>query len=190
MLSVWKLRRVCALALSAGLLIAVVDVGVMAQNITSSLGTILGTVTDSSGGPIPEVSVLVRNTGTNASVSVKSDAQGRYRFPDLSVGVYEVQSEAAGFQTVVHQGVTLDPGANVVVDFVMPVGQVTQTVTVTEQVAQVETASSALSNLVAPTQMRDLPLNGRDFEELILLQPGVVNEVNNQAVEEFLHRIW
>jgi hypothetical protein len=183
MLSVWKLRWMCALALSAGLLIVVVNAHVMAQNITSSLGTILGTVSDSSGGLLPEVDVLARNTGTNATVSAKSDVQGRYRFPDLPVGVYEVRSAAAGFQAVVHQGVTLDPGANVVVDFVMPVGQVTQTVTVTEQVAQVETASSAISSLVAPTQMRDLPLNGRDFEELILLQPGVVNEVNNQAVK-------
>src|SRR5262249_38733307 len=68
-----------------------------------------------------------------------------------------------------------DAGANVVVDFALSVGQVSQTVTVESNVVQVETTSAALGTVIAPTQMRDLPLNGRNYEELILLAPGVVN---------------
>ena len=64
--------------------------------------------------------------------------------------IYQVSIQQAGFQAVVHTGITLNPGANVVVDFSMPVGQVTQTVEVTEQVSQVETTSAALSTLVQP----------------------------------------
>ena len=143
--NVSKPRLVCALVLSVGLLIVAVNVRVMAQSASSASGTILGTVTDSSGGVIPDAKVQVTNTGTSATQVVTSDAQGRYRVPDLSVGDYQVSIQQAGFQAVVHTGITLNPGANVVVDFSMPVGQVTQTVEVTEQVSQVETTSAALS---------------------------------------------
>lgn len=178
MLSNRKLRIACAILLGVGLLMGVASVRLTAQGTT---GSILGTVSDSSGGVLPEAVVHVRNTGTNATVSVTSDAQGRYRVPDLPVGEYEIQTEKAGFQTVIHSAVTLNAGANIVVDFPLPVGQVTQTVTVESDVSQVETTSSALSSVIEPTQMRDLPLNGRNFEELILLAPGVVEENNNQA---------
>jgi hypothetical protein len=170
MLSTWRLRLICAFGLSAGLMIGVGAVRVTAQGTT---GTILGTVADSSGGAIPEAAVRVTNAGTGAIQTVPSDSQGRYRVPDLPVGNYQVQAEKMGFQAVVHQGIALDPGANVVVDFSMPVGQVTQTVTVEGNVSQVETTSSAISTTVEATQMRDLPLNGRNFEELVQLAPGV-----------------
>lgn len=175
-----KARFVWILVLTAGLLIALASVRVAAQGTT---GTILGTVTDTSGGAIPETMVRVTNTGTNATVIVTSDAQGHYRAPDLPVGGYQVSAEKAGFQTIDHKGITLDPGANLVVDFSLQVGQVTQAVTVEGDVTQVETTSSAISTTVESTQMRDLPLNGRNFEELILLAPGVVNETGAGAAK-------
>src|SRR6185312_8066511 len=82
--------------------------------------------------------------------------------------------ESTGFQNVIRRGITLDAGGNVVVDFALSVGQVSQSVIVEAEVSRVETTSSALGSVVEPTQMRDLPLNGRNFEELILLAPGVV----------------
>jgi outer membrane receptor protein involved in Fe transport len=170
-----KLRILCLCALSTILFTGTVQ-RVWAQGTT---GTILGTVTDSSGGAIPDATVRVTNSGTNATQVITSDAQGRYRLSDLPVGDYDVQTEKSGFQTVDHRGITLNAGADVVVDFSLPVGQVTQAVTVEGDVTQVETASAAISTVVQPVQMRDLPLNGRDFEQLILLSPGVVN--NNGA---------
>ncbi len=125
----------------------------------------------------------VINSGTNATQITTSDAQGRYRVPDLSVGEYQVATEKAGFETVVHKGITLNAGADVVVDVSLPVGQVTQAVTVEGDVTQVETTSSAISTTVEATQMRDLPLNGRNFEELILLAPGVINETGAGAAK-------
>ena len=75
--------------------------------------------------------------------------------------------------SVIRKGVTLNVGTNAVVDFSLRVGQVTQSVTVESEVSRVETTSAAMSNLVDQSQMRDLPLNGRDFEQLVLLAPGV-----------------
>ncbi len=163
-----RLRLLCVFSLSV-LVLGFFNLRLAAQGTT---GTVLGTVSDASGGLVPDAMVQIRNTGTGATQTVTSDAVGRYRVVDLPVGQYDLQSSKSGFQTVVHTGIALDPGANVVVDFALPVGQVTQSVTVEGNVTQVETTSAALSTVVAPVQMRDLPLNGRNFEELILLAPG------------------
>ena len=93
--------------------------------------------------------------------------------PALPIGEYDVQVEKQGFQTVDHKGITLTVGSQQVVDFALTVGQMAQTVTVESEVTRVETTSSEVSTLVSPTQMRELPLNGRDFEQLVLLAPGV-----------------
>jgi len=135
--------------------------------------TITGTATDTSGGALAGAKVQATNTATAISQSVDTDAQGRYTVAALPVGTYDVQATLAGFQTVVHKGVTLSIGATVVVDFSLPVGQVTQTVNVEAQVSRVQTETGEISQLVSPEQMRDLPLNGRNFEQLITLAPGV-----------------
>ena len=135
--------------------------------------TMLGTVTDPSGAAIPDASVQVRNVGTGVAQTVTADAQGRYRAPELGVGQYEVQASKTGFSTVVHKGITLTVGGQTVVDFALPVGQQTQTVTVEGQVSQVETTNAAIATFTSEQQMRELPLNGRNFEQLIQLAPGV-----------------
>jgi hypothetical protein len=179
MLRTYKVRMAfLVLSVTAALLMGALNLRLAAQGTT---GTILGTVTDTSAGVVPEANVQVTNTGTGASQTLMSDAQGRYRVPDLPVGDYEVSTQKTGFQSVVHKAITVGPGANVVVDFALPVGQVAQTVTVEGNVTQVETTSAAISAVVEPTQMRDLPLNGRNFEELVLLEPGVVNNASPQV---------
>jgi len=135
--------------------------------------TISGTATDSSGGALAGAKVDATNTGTNITQSTVTDAQGRYTIPQLQVGSYSIQASMSGFKTVVHSGITLSIGATVVVDFALPVGQVSQTVNVEGEASQVETQTSEVSTLISPTQMRDLPLNGRNFEQLITLAPGV-----------------
>lgn len=135
--------------------------------------TILGTVTDSSGAAVAGAKVQVRNVGTGLTQTVDADAQGRYRVADLGVGEYEVQAAQAGFATLVHKGITLTVGSQSVVDFSLTVGQQQQTVTVEGEVSQVETTNSTVGALVDQQQMRELPLNGRNFEQLIQLAPGV-----------------
>ncbi len=155
-----------------------------AQNATA---TVLGTVTDMSGAAVPDASILLKNTGTGATRTVNTDAGGRFRVPDLQVGSYDVTASKAGFSTVAHSGVALNVGAEVNVDFSMPVGQQTQTVTVEGQVSQVETTSSAVATLTDQRQMKELPLNGRNFEQLILLAPGV-NQVSTFSSSGFQGR--
>lgn len=147
--------------------------------------TILGTVTDSSGAAIPDASVQVENVGTGAAQSTASDAEGRYRVADLPVGNYQVQASKMGFSTAVHMGITLTVGAQSVVDFSLPVGQQAQTVTVEGQVSQVETTNGAVGAYTDQEQVHQLPLNGRNFEQLIQLAPGVqtYNAFNASALQ-------
>jgi hypothetical protein len=141
----------------------------------AATASISGRVTDPSGAGVPDAPVTVRNTGTSASQTVNTDSQGRYTVPDLAIGNYDLEATKAGFQTSVRSGVVLTVGSAPVIDFQLTVGQTNQTVNVSAEVSQVETTNAAVSSLVNQTQMRELPLNGRDFEQLILLAPGVLS---------------
>jgi hypothetical protein len=165
---------VCALFFS----LLTIGFGVSRLNAQAATAIISGTVTDSSGAVLPSSSIQVKNTGTGTVQNTTADPQGRYRVPDLPVGTYDVQATNAGFQTVIHRGITLTVGSQPVVDFSLPVGQASQAVTVEAQVSQVETSTATVSSLVNETQMRDLPLNGRNYEQLILLAPGVQGVTN------------
>ncbi|MBV9742267.1 MAG: carboxypeptidase regulatory-like domain-containing protein, partial [Acidobacteriia bacterium] len=132
-----------------------------------------GRVTDTTGAAVPAATVVVRNTGTSVSSTTLSDGEGRYTVPDLPIGSYEIQVSKTGFQTSVRTGITLTVGSAPVIDLQLAVGQASQTVTVSSEASMVETTNAAVSSLVNATQMRELPLNGRNFEQLILLAPGV-----------------
>ncbi len=136
--------------------------------------TIVGTVMDPSGAAIGGAMVQLKNIGTSQTQTTASDEQGRYRFPDLLIGEYEVQASQPGFQTVVHKNITLTVGSNPVVDFRLPLGQTAETVTVAAEVSQVETQSNGVGTLVESKQIADMPLNGRNFTQLLTLAPGIV----------------
>src|SRR5262245_38994519 len=159
-------------------LAALGGIGLYAQ---TSTATIVGTVTDQSGARIPGAEILVRNTGTGITQNTISDEQGRYRVPNLNIGVYEVEASIVGFQKVVRRGITLTVGSEPVIDFSLPVGQAQETVTVDAQVSLVETQSTAVGSLVEGAQMRDLPLNGRNYTSLLQLAPGVTQIVQGAA---------
>jgi hypothetical protein len=162
--------RRCAISALSGFLLLVIGVPGLNAQVTAIIS---GTVTDASGAAVSGAKVDVKNTGTGITQTTSTDAQGRYSVPELPVGDYQVQAAASGFQNVVHTGITLTVGAQSVVDFSLPVGQSQQTVTVEGQVSQVETASASVGSVVEPTQMRELPLNGRNYESLLTLIPGV-----------------
>jgi hypothetical protein len=164
--------------------VVVLSLAVAARAVAQgATATILGTVTDMTGGVVPGVTIEVRNVGTGAAQVVVSDAQGRYLAPDLQIGEYEVRASLSGFQSVLRNGVTATVGSRNVLDFVLTVGAAEELVTVAAQVTQVETTSAALGSLTDQRQMRELPLNGRNFQQLILLAPGVqtVNTVAPNA---------
>ena len=148
--------------------------GVSAQQIS---GTIIGVVQDETGGVLPGVEVTSRNTGTEATRTVVSDDEGRYRISQLAPGSYELRAELAGFQTAVLQGIELSMAQEAVVGVTLRVGSITEQVVVSAEVALVETTSGTVAALVDSQQVRDLPLNGRDFIQLALLQEGVLAPV-------------
>ena len=139
-----------------------------------SAGTILGVVKDSSGAVVAGASVTALETDTGQSRTSVTERDGSYRFDSLSVGTYSVTVAASGFQTSVQSGLTLAVAQSLSTNFTLQVGQATQTVTVsTTGGTQVDTTTSALSSLVTPQTIADLPLNGRNYIALTLLQPGV-----------------
>ncbi|MBI2822594.1 MAG: TonB-dependent receptor [Acidobacteria bacterium] len=142
-----------------------------AQETTATLS---GVVQDDSGAVLPGVSVAVRNLETGRTREVITGDEGRYRLPNLALGSYEVQAVLSGFQTAVRSGITLTVGREAVVNFTLKVGEITEKVTVTGEAPLVETTKSELADLVDEKKIRDLPLNGRSYTQLALLQPGVM----------------
>lgn len=151
------------------LLLSVLGISGLWAQVTA---TISGTVTDSSGATVANATIEVKNAGTAVTQTTTTDAQGRYAVRELPIGDYEVHATATGFQNVVRTGITLEVGAQSVVDFALTVGQTQETVVVQSQVSEVETNSTSVGSVVEPTQMRELPLNGRNFESLLDLVPG------------------
>ena len=135
-------------------------------------GTISGVVQDPTGAVIPGVTVTAKNLGTGTARTITTDEGGRYAAPNLTLGDYEVQAELPGFQTEVRSGITLTVGRTAVVNFALKVGQLADKVTITEEAPLVESTTSAMSSLVDERTIRDLPLNGRSYDQLALLQPA------------------
>lgn len=142
-------------------------------------GTFLGAISDSSGAAIANATVTLQNTGTGYTRTTKTATDGSYRFPASAVGNYTITAAAPGFSSAAHPGLALSEAQQEVVNLTLQVGAEQQRVVVTSQVPQINTTTSALSHLVNPNQITDLPLNGRNFVDLALLQPGVTQFSNN-----------
>lgn len=137
-------------------------------------GTISGTVKDSSGAVLPGTKVVVLHEDMGISRIVQTDSSGRYSAPSLGLGNYRVTASLEGFESESRKGILLTVGREAVVDFQMTVGAVNQTVEVTGEAPMVESTTSSLGSLVDDRTIRDLPLNGRSYDQLAFLQPGVI----------------
>ncbi len=137
--------------------------------------TVSGTVSDSTGAVIQGAAVTVTDVDTGTSRGVTTDAAGRYLVPSLPVGNYEVRASKSGFSDEDRTGIKLVVGQSATVDFKLSVGQTTQAITVTGDAPLVDATTADISGLVSGQQIRDLPLNGRSFDLLMTLNPGVVN---------------
>ena len=144
-------------------------------------GTILGRVTDTSGAVVPGAAIQILNPATGFSRSDTADADGRYFESNLPLGTYSVTVQKQGFQTLVHSGIELTVGSQMTVNAELVLGDVQQHVEVTGEVPQIETTNATISGLVSQDQLRDLPLNGRNVDQLALLSPGIfANHVASQ----------
>ena len=143
--------------------------------------SISGTITDATGSAIPGATVHINNVETGATRNSLSDEAGRYEAPLLAVGNYEISTEKAGFQPLTQKSITLVLGQRATVDLVLQVGTLSQTVEVTEQALTATATTSDISSLVGERQVKDLPLNGRSFDNLLTLNTGVVNFTAQRA---------
>src|SRR3989441_4621272 len=140
--------------------------------------TILGEIKDSTGAVIPGASITAKNVETSLTRTGMSAEDGSYRFSALPVGSYEVKVELPGFRTEVRSGLTLTVSQEAVINFTMQAGAVDQTIVVTEDAPLVNTTAGALGGLVDERKVAELPLNGRNFIDLTLLQPGITQQRN------------
>ena len=160
--------RLLAYALLAALLS--IPLGMHAQQYS---GTIVGTVTDSTGAAIPGATVTVTNLGSGVKVTQTSGGQGEFTFAQLPIGTYEVRVKQGNFKEFVETGVVVHTSTNTEVPVTLQVGAASQTVTVQANAVQVQTTSASVGEVVSGTQVRELPLNGENFVGLTQLSPGV-----------------
>src|SRR5436305_10653764 len=163
------LRRLVPLFLAVlWLLTAVIDLHAQVDT-----GAILGTVKDQSGAVVPGAKVTLTNEGTSLSISTTTGPDGGYTFTPVKIATYTVDAEFQGFQKASHPHVTVNVQQQVVVDFTLQPGQVTQTVEVTSEVPLLQTQNASVGQVVASKEVNDLPLNGRNFTFLAQLTSGV-----------------
>ncbi|MGB6874993.1 MAG: carboxypeptidase-like regulatory domain-containing protein [Candidatus Acidiferrales bacterium] len=146
-----------------------------------SSGSIWGSVNDTSGAAIPGATVTIKNTETGEKRTVVSDATGKFNAPALPVGHYEVTATKTGFRTNATTGVTLVVGQREEITLALQVGDVHQTVEVHGQPEAVAVTTEDVSGLVGERQVKNLPLNGRSYDQLLTLNPGVVNYTSQRA---------
>lgn len=158
------------------LVIVLASCGILtAQEVT---GTILGTVTDSSGAVVAGATVTITNTDRNAVIRVvKTNRGGEYSAPQLPIGKYTVSVEASGFKKVSELGITLNVNDKLTFNEVLPIGAASETVSVQANPLQVDTQSAAATGLITGTQVRELALQSRNYEELVALMPGVTSDL-------------
>jgi hypothetical protein len=166
------LREVRTTAAIAFALVILLALNVLAQLPT---GTILGTVQDTTGGTVAGATVTVTNPDTGATRTGTTGDDGTYRFPALPVGNWGVRVTKDGFQTAERKGITLEVTQEAEINFTLQLGSTGQTVTVNEEAPLVNTTSSSIGGLVTEDRVADLPLNGRNWTDLTLMQSGITN---------------
>ena len=168
-------RALCVVALSLGL-----AASAAAQSVS---GTILGTVTDSTGATVAGAKVTIVNEGTGLTRVLTADSNGEYTAPALPTGHYTITSEMTGFKTVALSNVEVGVDQRVRINIKHEVGAMTESVSVTAETPLIQTASSELGTTVGSTQIEALPLNGRNFVSLTRSIPGVLRGIPGANID-------
>jgi hypothetical protein len=168
------------IALAAGLLVA-----------QTFFGSIVGTITDSSGASVVNAKVGLTNTATGERRATTSGADGNYQFVNLIPGLYRIDVENAGFKHLTRDSIEVQVQATVRVDGVMQLGDVGQTVEVGAQIPLLQTETYSLGTVVDQRKVQEMPLNGRNVLNLVTLVPGVVAQgsaLANQLERKYHYR--
>ncbi len=164
-------KVLCSIALAAAISPLAAQVG----------GTISGRVEDATGAGVGDASVVVKSLETGATRTVKTSAEGYYRVPAQALGQQEVRVEKASFKPIVRSGINLAVGQDAVVNVQLELGPLSQEMKVSAAAPLVNTTTAAVSGLVDEQEVKDLPLNGRSFDDLVTLNPGTINYVLKSA---------
>jgi hypothetical protein len=144
-------------------------------------GSVVGTVSDATGGVVPGATVTLTNNGTGERRTASTATDGAYRFMNLVPGIYKLEVEQAGFKHYTRDQVQVNVEAAVRVDIGLQVGEVTQSVEVSAEAALLQTENASLSQVVASRSVQELPLNGRNILNLVALVPGVVPQGSSEG---------
>ena len=165
--------RILRVFLAAGVFLVVLFLSAQPLQAQVDTGTILGTISDASGAPINGAKVTLTNEGTGAALSSTTGVDGIYKFTPLKIGLYKVTASYQGFQTVTQTHIEVNVGADVVINFAMNPGAVTQTIEVVASVPVLQTQNASVGQVVDSRSVNDLPLNGRNFTFLAQTTAGV-----------------
>jgi hypothetical protein len=137
-----------------------------------STGRILGSVTDQSGGNVAGATVIITDVARGVSQTLTTDSDGEYVASNLVPGTYTVRAEYKGFKTFERKNILIEVGKDVRIDTVLQTGSTTDTITITEEVPMVDTTSTTLGGTISNEILNELPLNGRNYQNLLTLRPG------------------
>jgi len=137
-----------------------------------STGRILGVVTDQSGGNVAGATVTITDVARGLSQTLATDSDGAYVAVNLLPGTYTVRAEFKGFKTFERKNILIEVGKDVRIDPVLQTGSATETITITEEVPMLDTTSTTLGGTISNEIINDLPLNGRNYQNLLTLRPG------------------
>src|SRR5689334_1018611 len=169
--SIWSFAGKVTFLLLATLGVLLLPVPLSSQG---NFGRILGTVVDQTGGVLSGATVTIVDKDRGVARTLTTDVAGEYNAPTLLPGTYMVRVESKGFKTMERQNVLLEVGKEVRVDLTVQPGEQIQTVTVTEAIPLVETTNATLGGTLNNSDINDLPLNGRNYQSLLALRPGVM----------------
>jgi hypothetical protein len=140
----------------------------------STAGRVLGSVTDQSGASVAGATVVITDTQRGTSRTLVTDASGDYVAPDLIPGTYKIHVAAKGFKSIERPNITIEVATDVRADFTLQPGNVSEVVIVTGEIPLLNTTSSTLGGTLTNQEINDLPLNGRNYQNLLQLRPGVM----------------
>src|SRR5712691_11741908 len=170
-----RVMPVCVILANLVRVLAVISVALLvsaAAHPQGSTGRILGVVTDQSGGNVAGASVTITDVARGVSQNLTTDSDGAYVALSLLPGTYTVRAEYKGFKTFERKNILVEVGKDVRIDPVLQTGSTTETITITEEVPMVDTTSTTLGGTISNEIINDLPLNGRNYQNLISLRPG------------------
>jgi hypothetical protein len=171
--AVTRSRSIFVASICVAAICAVILVCLPASSQTTA-GRVLGTVSDQSGAAVAGARVLVTDTQHGESRTFTTDDSGGYVAPELLPGTYKIQVESKGFKTTERPNVVVEVATDERVDFTLQTGQVSETVVVEEEIPLLNATSSTLGGTLSNKEINDLPLNGRNYENLLQLRPGVI----------------